>query len=182
MISMFFTTQWRKPVKGDWVYSVQNDLEEFSILPDLDSIMKMPKSTLKTQLKRKANELTFLSMKQRKENHSKMYHLIYSSFQIQKYFTRANLHIDEIRTVFLFRVRMLRFWGNFRGSTTSRLCPMCKKHPDKQSLFFQCKVVQEHWKPTQNEIENIHSEDISKVNAKQLVQIVNIREDYLREQ
>ena len=182
MISMFFTTQWRKPDKGDWVYSVQNDLHEFGILADLDSITEMPKSTLKTQLKSKAKELTFLYMNRQKEKHSKMANLTYSSFQIQKYLNRGNLHIGDIRIVFLFRVRMLSFWGNFRGNIPGRLCPMCKSHPDKQSLFLQCKVIQENWKPTHEEINNIYSEDISEVNVKQLVKIVNIREEFVKDQ
>ena len=183
MLSKFFWIQWQNPVKNDWTETVRQDLADFGMSADPENIRKFSKNTFKGQVKGKAKDYAFFKLMGQKIMHSKMNNLFYSELQLQSYFTLPELTIAEIRTIFLFRVRMSQFGDNFRGvSNNSRLCPMCNSHTDNQNLLAKCKAITEQFKGSiQSEINNIYSEKIVISSAKKLITVLKFREKTILE-
>ena len=176
MLSMFFWTQWRKPCKGDWVHSVQADLEEFGLSPDLSSFKEYSKESFKKLVKSIAVTLTLQNLMKKKESHSKLNSLNYHSLETQSYFRREQLTKMDARTIFLFRTRMCDFWGNFRGTENGRLCPLCRNHPDKQELIAECSVVKSEFGSLHSIMQKVYSNDVRTEDAKYLVKVIQYRE------
>ena len=181
MLSMFFWTQWRCPCKGDWVQLVQQDLTDFEIPLDVLYLRAFTKYSFKKYVKKKATEYCLRILTSRKEAHSKLKSLTYSSLEIQEYLVSPTLTIHEVRTIFLFRTRMQNFWGNFRGTDEYRLCPLCNKHPDKQELFSKCYVIRNEFGDIEKEIKSVQNRRFLTENAKLVVKSLNLREKRIRE-
>ena len=126
---------------------------------DLEQISKLSKNSFKQMVKKKALNFTFSRLLSRKLEHSKMSNLVYSEFGLQSYFRFQNFTVTEIRTLFMFRVRMTDFWGNFRGKESSRLCSLCNSHPDTQQLFSWCYSLKRQFSDCTGTIKNIYSEN-----------------------
>ena len=181
MLSMFFWTQWRKPCNGDWVYSVQADLKELGLSPDLSSLKEYSKESFKKLVKSKAVTLTFQILMKKKESHSKLNSLNYHSLETQSYFRREQLTKLDARTIFLFRTRMCDFWGNYRGTESGRLCPLCRNHPDKQELIAECSVVKSEFGSLHSILQNVYSKDVRTEDAKCMVKVLQYREKIKQE-
>jgi len=183
MLSKFFWVQWQNPVKNDWTLTVRQDLADFGMSADPENIRKFSKNTFKGQVKGKAKEYAFFKLMSQKSMHSKMNNLSYSELQLQSYFTLPELSITEMRSIFLFRVRMNQFADNFRGVLSiSRLCPMCNSHTDTQNLLGKCKSITEQYKGSiQPELNNIYSERIVISSAKRLIEVLRFREKTIQE-
>ena len=179
MLSKFFMTQWRNPSKGDWVVYVQHDLKDLDIPCDLDYIAQYSKHSFKRYLKSKVNCFTFRMMMNQKLQHSKLSCLQYSSLETQSYVTSQELTIEEVRQVFRFRVRMSNFWGNYRSNEGSRLCPMCKNHPDKQEMLSECLVIKVNFKEPQRVLQNVYSQCVTTESAKLVVKMLEFREKFV---
>ena len=179
MLSKFFMTQWRNPSKGDWVVYVQHDLKDLDIPCDLDYIAQYSKHSFKRYLKSKVNCFTFRMMINQKLQHSKLSCLQYSSLETQSYVTSQELTIEEVRQVFRFRVRMSNFWGNYRSNEGSRLCPMCKNHPDKQEMLSECLVIKVNFKEPQKVLQNVYSQCVTTESAKLVVKMLEFREKFV---
>ena len=133
------------------------------------------KFSFKKIVKQKAHDLALSTLIAKKETHTKVKHLKHDKLYIQSYFTHRNLKVHELRQVFLFRVRMIDFWGNYRGNEKSRLCPVCKCHPDKQELMIRCPKIKEIFKNGEQIVTNIDGRNVTEENARNLVNILDFR-------
>ena len=70
--------QWNHPVKQDWTEQVREDLSEFRIKPNLDSLKNKSSNAFKKFVKIKASEYEFRKLMELKQTHSKMDSLSYS--------------------------------------------------------------------------------------------------------
>ena len=179
MLSMFFWTQWNNPCKGDWVNTVKQDLIELEIPVDVEFLKSYSKQTFKKYVNEKATKLTFKSMMFRKESHSKMRNLNYLSLEIQEYFTRGHLSKWDAHRIFLYRTRMIFFWGNFRTGS-SRLCPLCLEHPDTQELFTECSVMRNEYGEFKYLAKSIFSNSYKTEEVKNFVKILTFRENLIK--
>ena len=179
MLSKFFWAQFRNPLKGDWALTVLDDLKDFGITTDLEQISTLSKNSFKQMVKVRAKKFTFSNLLSRKLEHSKLTNLVYSEFGLQSYFRLQNFTVTDIRTLFMFRVRMTPFWGNFRGNEVSRLCSMCNSHPDTQQLFPLCYKVKSQFSDCTETVNNIYSEKLTVNNAEKLVKMLNFRENLI---
>ena len=181
MLSKFFWTQWKKPDRQDWTETVRQDLADFGMSADPEYLEKYSKYSFKNQVKIKAKELAFKLLMKRKDTHSKMSALYYTNLAIQSYFFLPGCSISDLRSVFLFRVRMHDYNDNFRaGSEVGRLCPLCNIHNDNQNLISQCTVIKENIKGNiQQIVTNIYSPNIVITSVKKLAEISALRENLL---
>ena len=62
---------------------------------------------------------------------------------MQKYLENENIKVSEAKSVFKFRTRMMKCWGNFKGGWPPQKCPICKEQGsmDTQEHSFQCRVM-----------------------------------------
>ena len=64
---------------------------------------------------------------------------------MQRYLKLENLNTIGAQTLFKYRVRMANYGENFRGRSTSILCPQCNTHLDSQKMCFEnCQVLKKH--------------------------------------
>ena len=143
MLGQFFRLQWNSPLKGDWVLQVRKDLADFGMSADPELLKKFSKFTFTKLVKCKAKEYAYFELTKRKLEHSKMANLSYNELEIQSYFSLPGIVISDVRTLFLFRTRMLDFHENYRGKSGTSDCPMCHSHEDSQDAISECKFVRE---------------------------------------
>ena len=176
MLSRFFWAQWHMPCKGDWVNSVKEDLFDFDIPIDLNFISSFTKYSFKTYVKQKAIDYSYVCMMNRKQKHSKLKQLHYRSLKLQNYLKLDYLTVNEMRTIFSFRVRMCNFNGNYRSKDDCRACPICSMHPDKQELLAECSEIKKKFENASDIIKNIYTEDFTADDIRKLGKMLDFRE------
>ena len=103
--------------------------------------------------------------------------LKYSQFTLQSYFLNGNMKIDDMRKIFLFRVRMCKFSANFPGNNNCRLCPLCSNHPDKQELISDCEIIRNKFINVKEIVKTVYSENVTEEMGLNLVNIIRFREE-----
>ena len=182
MISKFLWAQIRSPVKGDWILTVYSDLKDFGITMELDDLSRISKESFKRYVRNQTLNATFCKLLERKALHSKMNNLKYSTLELQSYFKLRGLSVQEMRRVFLFRVGMSKFWGNFRGKEASQLCGLCFSHPDIQEFLASCYVISNRFKNSTEIIEGIYRETVTDEDARSLVIILEYRDEHIEKE
>ena len=137
-LHQFFKTQLKYPTKNDLTESMKEDLEDFDIHEDFDTIKKIPKGKLKKFIKIRAREYELRFFNQRKENLSKIRETKHNKLKIAKYLELENINVSEAKAVFQFRSKMAKFSGNYKGKNPIKMCPLCLSHPDTQEWSFKC--------------------------------------------
>ena len=170
-----------KPGRQDWTEAVRQDLADFGMSADPELLKKYSKYSFKKVVKDKATEFTFNNLMKIKEKHSKLSALSYYELRAQTYFSLPGTNISEIRTTFLFRVRMPNFFDNFRaGSQNNRLCQICQLHNDDQNMITECKVMKDNFKGSlHEEVKNIYSQNIVISSAKNIFKAIKLRDSLI---
>jgi hypothetical protein len=131
--------QWNHPVKQDWTEQVREDLSEFRIEPNLDSLKNKSSNAFKKFVKIKASEYEFRKLMELKQKHSKMDSLSYSRLEMQNYLKLENCDARGARTVFKYRTRMALYGENFRQNDNQAMgfnnCQVTKINVQIQGLY-----------------------------------------------
>ena len=90
-----------------------------------------------------------------------MENIYYEDFEIQRYFTREDIKIEQKKIIFKFRTRMAKFGQNYRGGNEKIVCPLCDSHLDNQELSYICPVIRIELKISGSS-SDIYSEEIHK--------------------
>ena len=115
---------------------------------------------------------------EKQEKHSKMDNLYYSEIKPQAYLTIETLNIEEIRNIFRWRTRMVRFGENYKGGREFVMCPLCRKHFDNQNMSLDCEIMRSKMN-IQCKMTDIYAETVTKETAKVLLQMMKLRETLL---
>ena len=75
LISRFFYTQLKRPLKGDWVLEVQKNLEEYRIKSTIEEIKKMSRDKFKKEVDDAVRSTAFEDLIKMKNSHSKVKHI-----------------------------------------------------------------------------------------------------------
>ena len=181
MLSVFFSTQWNNPSKGDWSEQIKSDLSDFNISCDFNWIRSKSKDAFKNIVKVKAKEYAVKILTQKQASHSKMDSLHYSEIRRQNYFMQPGLRTEEKRCIFRWRTRMENFGENFREGRTDVPCPLCTNHLDNQALSVQCEVIKKELKSKGN-IENVYRDDIKEETVELVTKISKLRKKLLNKE
>ena len=102
----------------------------------------------------------------------------YTELRIQKYLEASWISKDQARLIFKFRTKMAPFDNNFRGGREEVMCPICKAHPDDQTLLLKCPAIKNiiH---NSIDMENINSDNILRDTVDTLVAAMRARENLL---
>ena len=179
MLGRFFKAQMNNPSKADWILTVRQDLTDFNIDDNMNAIKQLSKTQIKKIVKEKSVELAKKVLFSRKECLSKLRHLNYTDLQAQSYLTLSGFRFDEVRTIFLYRVRMYDFGENYRGSKASSICPLCNGHPDRQELMIECKVMREFLKGEYSTkvLDGVYSNDVPVESMEIVLGMLKFREN-----
>ena len=178
MLSIFFWSQWRNPSRGDWVYSVRQDLNDLCITDDLETIALFSKFKFKQLVKSKAMQFALNLLLTRKLDHSKLDNLEFYDLKMQSYFSLNTVTVEQVRATFLFRVRMSDFAGNYRGKEIGRLCPLCQNHLDTQDTLPDCKVIRDYMSDTniRELLKVVYSSHVDSETVMKISEILKYRE------
>ena len=109
-----------------------------------------------------------------------MENLNYKNLEMQDYLKDQTINVNQARTLFRFRTRMARFWGNFKGGRPPQKCPVCSEvmSIDTQSHSFQCEVLGASININGN-YENIFEAKVTQTVARTVENIEKFRQPYL---
>ena len=172
MLSRFFWTQWLDNKKHDWCYLVKADLSDFNLTNDLSEIQRRSVFSWKTLVKRKAKEYELKQLLILSDGKSKTKNLDYQRLSMQSYLIGLNSNTAKI--VLQYRLRMANYCGNFKGTESVNMCPLCLTHEDDQSLAFSCPFIREKIK-IEEPYEHLFASEISINLVKILESIEKIR-------
>ena len=175
MTNKMLKAQQKKPTKGDWYSTAQNDLQQFNINYSNEEITKMKKKKWKREIKKSMIKAAFeylIAEKNRKEG-SKMKNLNYNELKIQKYLLSKEMSTKTKIMLFKARNRMLKVASNY-GSKTN--CPLCKISEDSQKHLLECVIIkitcQDILNNDNKKYEDIYSDNVTK--QKEIIQLIEI--------
>ena len=141
LLSQVFKAQLVDVVKGDWVESVQQDLEDFNLSHlNFKSIKSMKKLKFKNIVKKACAKAAFSFLIEESKGKSKLENCNYSDLKMQKYFLIRGFHRRKQRLLFKLRTRMVNVGANYGKSTN---CPFGCNSLDDQPHLFQCEFLNE---------------------------------------
>ena len=179
MLSNFFNAQWKFPArKSEWTEQVRVDLLDLGLTEDLDQIKIKSKFTFKNLVKKQIREWAFQGLLLKKQGHSKMMNLEYTTLEMQNYLKDHDITVTQAKMIFKYRTRMENFSDNFRGGKPTKPCPVCKECEDTQIHSFKCRILEENIK-IEGRLLDIFKPKVEQKVAKTIEKIVKIRENYL---
>ena len=89
-----------------------------------------------------------------------------------------NANIEQIRTIFRFRIRMANFGDNYKNKSSQTMCPLCHSHFDSQILSFQCPFYKDKLVITCN-MDDVDTENVTLETAKTLTEMIRLRVKFL---
>ena len=119
----------RKPIDGDWLSTVKNDIKDFEMDLTIEEIKNMTKENLKNKVKESMKRAASEYLMKEKSSKSKMQNLNYNEIKLQNYFSTSQITTKRKIILFKARTRMLKVWYNFGQKIK---CPLCKIQEDKQ--------------------------------------------------
>ena len=72
LVRKVFDAQKRKPVKNDWIHTIEEDKKEIELRFNDDQIRKLSKIQYKKLIKQKVQSAAFHDLQNRKKSHSKV--------------------------------------------------------------------------------------------------------------
>ena len=108
LINEVFTVQCENPVKGDWVLTVKENIDELDLKMTFLQIKATTKDMFKSIVKEKVKIAAFKFLTKLQETHSKSSNIKYQKLEIQEYLKSSNkMTIKEKTFIFGARSRML---------------------------------------------------------------------------
>lgn len=143
LIFRFFQSQLSSPVKGDWVLDIKKNLEDYEITESIEEIKIMSKFKFRKIVVNAVRTKTFQDLIKLKDSHSKVKHIVYEKFEMQKYLKSDALSNYEAKFAFHSRCRMLQVRTNYSQSYKEHFCPICqnKNFKDTQSHLLHCEQL-----------------------------------------
>ena len=80
----------------------------------------------------------FAYLENLKSTHSKVFHIQYDFFKLQRYFLPNQIDAQLAKFSFLCRTRMLKVGANYKAGNPNPQCPLCKNNYDSQNHLLSC--------------------------------------------
>ena len=129
--------------KGDWITTVNADMEELEMDMTLEDIKMLSKTGWKELVSKKVQKRAFNYLSELKSTHSKARNLQYSRLRLQSYLksNQNDLSIQEKQFAFAARTRMLDLKGNFKIGQMVTKCRRCEKAEETQEHLLHCPTL-----------------------------------------
>ena len=161
-----YNAQKKSPLEGDWLKLVEQDFKTLGLEINESLIKRCTKSQYKVIIKAHLRKHMFSELKKEQDEHSKIKHIKYSTFQSQEYLKTHMMNNHEVSLLFAPRSRTVKqFKANFPFHSDKK-CPMCGKEEDSQDHCMTCEVTYPEGTRDSNILySDIFSEDIEKQTA-----------------
>ena len=97
LISRILYAQKRKPVKGDWINLIDDDMKQMNIELEFEQIKKLSKIKYKKYVKQKIKHEAFKYLETIKQTHSKVKDIFNSKLEMQKYLCDSKFSGNQIQ-------------------------------------------------------------------------------------
>ena len=158
LIYKFLQLQLEKPTRGDWASSCIKDLKELKIEMSFEEIKMIKLNKFRSILKRSVEESAFPYLI--KKQGSKGQEITYSTMKMADYLmpNPENLSIDDKRSIFELRNRMVALPNNFSKEKTKKLCT-CGNIENMEHVYLCTNLNKENAKIS---YESIFKDDVAK--------------------
>ena len=164
MIRRFLEAQLDSPVKGDWVNTVREDLEELKIDLEPRNVTRLSKEVFREIIKESIKDRALHHLKSVQKSHSKARNIKYDKLEIQSYLMSGDMTIQEKCFAFAARTRMLDLKANFKSSLSDSVCRKCCEQEENQEHLLSCPALRDTSVVTQvDEYESIFGNDQDKI-------------------
>ncbi len=163
-LSNVFRAQCDQPVKGDWITTVREDMEELGLKLTFEQIKSFNKEAFKTKVKEHVITSALEYLKNLQQTHSKSRPLTYTKLELQDYL-KADSDMKKRDKVFTFysRSRMLDLKCNFKSIHKDLKCRLCGKHEENQEGLLICQLLREQSDTFTGNYSDIFSQDRAKI-------------------
>ena len=141
LIHEVFTAQCNNPVKGDWVLTVQENLNELDIKMTFLEIKTTPKDMFKNIVKEKVQTAAFDYLTKIQKTHSKSINIEYKKLELQGYLKSKHTNIKQKSFIFGARTRMLDLKCNFKIGQINLQCRKCSQSEEDQKHLLVCPAL-----------------------------------------
>ena len=184
LISKVYNAMKNKPVKGDWIHLLDEDLKSIGLSLDFEELaVQMTKQQFKEVIKSRIKQKAFKTFETMKQKHKKIANIVHNQEKIEEYLISNKFTSKTSSLLFNLRSKCVKgFKENFHGMHTEYLCPLCGKHNDSQELALTCEEVSQRLTTTEREViyEDIFGHIDAQFKATKLFQkILQIRKDLL---
>ena len=119
-------TRQSSAVKGDWVNTVREDLEELKIDLEPRNVTRLSKEVFREIIKESIKDRALHHLKSVQKSHSKARNIKYDKLEMQSYLmSGGSMTIQEKCFAFAARTRMLDLKANFKSSLSDSVCRKC---------------------------------------------------------
>ena len=105
MLSQFFRAQCDSPTRGDWLSSVQQDLEDLELKLSFAQIKAYTKEAFKITVKKHVKAAAFTMLTKSQQTHSKSSRLEYTELKMQNYLGSEDNFMTNKEKIFAFTAR-----------------------------------------------------------------------------
>ena len=138
LVKKVFNAQKTFPVRNDWIYQIQSDLETCGIDQTELEISKMKKCAFKKLVDEKIQLISATYLVSLKDKHSKSEHLKYST-EMKPYLKNNELSIEEKKLMFRLKNRLIDVKINYRKKYKDNLqCRLCNLTEESQPHLVVC--------------------------------------------
>ena len=142
LVKKCYNGQRLKPVKKDWVHTINKDKKDFNISLQDEDLKTIKKERFRKYLKKEAINLTLKYLNSLKIKHSKSTNLKSDELKAQEYLFDNRLNPREMKLLFQLRTRMYECKGNFEKQYEGfTFCKLCMISRDTQKHLFECYVL-----------------------------------------
>ena len=140
LIKRVFNAQERKPIKDDWINTINSDKESLGVKYDNNDIKNMKINKFKKYVKTLVKEKTLKYLNSLKSQHSKVKHIKFEQLNPQKYFFHKDFTFNDIQLLFKLRTRMINVKKNFSSIYENLTCEFCEDNEiETQKHLLYCK-------------------------------------------
>ena len=154
LLQTVFKAQCNKPVAGDWVKTVQDDLKDIDLDMSFSEIMKQTKDSFKNLIKSKVKAAAFTYLRNIQATKSKSKNIEYKCLELQNYLKPGNnMTLQEKCFAFQARSRYVPVKCNFKIGQSDLKCRQCGVEDETQEHIMTCPALEDNT-VAHNEINN----------------------------
>ena len=145
LVYRFLQIMIKKPLVGDWINLVKQDLKDFEVNLTFDEIKRISKQEFKDKIKQKMSEKAFEYLILIKEKQSKLKDIVYNKFETQHYLLpESGFSKTEMSNAMWARSRTIPVKANFRTAHPNMECRGCGTTEESQPPLLRCAVLNEN--------------------------------------
>ena len=142
VLKKFYIVQKLNRSKDDWVCQLEKDKKELNLEWSDEKVKSFYKEQFRNIVKSRIETNAGKHLEGIRLSHSKTENLKFVGFKPSEYLLSKNLTVEEIKTLFRLRSRMVEVKENFKNAHKDNLwCRLCQLFKENQQHLLECPVI-----------------------------------------